>query len=142
MNTVNDLLQNARNYAKAMARERRNLETKSTFDRKTRDEVIMSVVDTLEFLEALAKAFDSDPSSSEIINNLISASRERLQLAGVLIDGVQGEPFDTAKHSAVKEVVTEQASQNQILSVTSYGITCNGERIRPARVVVAVRGKE
>lgn len=142
MNATKVLLQNARNYAKAMARERRTLETKSASDRKTRNEVVISVVDTMEFLEALAKTFEGDPSLSEVINNLISASRERLQLAGVHIDGVQGELFDTKKHSAIKEVITDQVLQNHILSVKSYGITCNGERIRPAMVVVAVRGKE
>ena len=142
MNVPEILLQKARSYAQAMARERRILETQSSSDRETGDHVVASAVDTLEFLEALADSAVVDAASAEALANLISASRQRLQLAGVILDGAQGEPFDTKKHLAVKEVAAGPTSHNQVSSVISYGITCNGERIRPARVVVALRGKE
>ena len=99
------------------------------------------VLAAVEGLEALTDALDGvqnelPPALRDLLGLSASAAWERLEGAGVTLDGRVGEPVDLTRHRVAKTVPGEGAP-GSVAAVVTPGVTFNGRRVRDALVWVA-----
>jgi molecular chaperone GrpE (heat shock protein) len=63
------------------------------------------------------------------------AARQRLEQAGIRLDGAPGEPLDLARHRVVKSR-RAAVGQPTVRTVIRSGVTVGDVRVRPAEVVI------
>jgi molecular chaperone GrpE (heat shock protein) len=61
---------------------------------------------------------------------------ERLQRAGVLLDGAVGEPLELSRHRVLKARRRAGLDGPRVTTVVRAGISVDGVRVRPAEVVI------
>lgn len=103
-----------RDTAKALAEERR----------RTKD-VALGAVEALEMLSDALEGAD----------DVRAAARQRLEQAGIRLDGAPGEPLDLARHRVVKSRPAK-VSGPTVRTVIRAGVTVGDVRVRAAEVVI------
>jgi len=92
-------------------------------------------------LEALTDALDAlqadlPDGAREIVRLSSRAAWERLESAGIVLDGRVGEPLDLARHRVMKTVASADGRPGTVSAVITPGVTFDGLRIRDALVWV------
>jgi len=100
---------------------------------------------TVEGLEALTDAIegvqaDLPAGVRDVLRLSARAAWERLQGAGVALDGAVGEPLDLARHR-VTRTVAGSGRPGTVAALIAPGVTFEGTRIREAVVGVVGEGK-
>lgn len=105
--------------------------------------VALAAVEALESLtDALAGLEDDLPEAvRETLRLCARAGWERLEAAGIVLDGRVGEPLDLSRHRVLKQVARPDAPAETVVSVIAPGVTLDGTRVRAAAVWIAA-GKE
>jgi molecular chaperone GrpE (heat shock protein) len=91
----------------------------------------------VEGLEALTDALDAlqaelPDGPRETMRLSARAAWERLEAAGIVLDGRVGEPVDLARHRVMKTVA--QGTPGTVAAVVTPGVTFAGTRVRDALV--------
>jgi molecular chaperone GrpE len=105
-------------------------------------ELARMVLAAVEGLEALTDAVDGVQDElpapvRELLALSARAAWERLEGAGVTLDGRVGEAVDLARHRVAKTVPAGGAAAGTVAAVVTPGVTFNGRRMRDALVWVA-----
>ena len=127
-----DLLELGRRIMREHKKQRQALEREVERVWCALERVSVAFVETLEHLEGLLEA----DSSEEAARFALRQAQERIEDAGIGLDGAYGEPFDPKRHRAIEDRTTSERGELVVVSVLSHGITCAGRRFRPADVVV------
>ncbi|HEX6739146.1 MAG TPA: hypothetical protein VF310_12780 [Vicinamibacteria bacterium] len=100
-------------------------------------QMALAAVEALETLgDAVSGVEDDLPSAVRGVLELSArAAWERLEAAGIRLDGRPGEPVDLSRHRVVKTV--SAGIPGTVASVVTPGVTLQGQRIRDA-VICAV----
>lgn len=130
---MTDVLSRARALARQWALERRALEQQLEQATARLDRVAVAAVEALEMFEGLADYAQSESGSdlARALQATVAAAGQRLEDAGIVLDGAAGEVFDPARHQAVHQI----GDDDRIAAVVNRGITCAGRRLRRAQVV-------
>jgi molecular chaperone GrpE (heat shock protein) len=104
--------------------------------------VVLAAVEGLETLSETVAGVRGDlpPGLREVLDLAARASWERLEAAGIRLDGQAGESVDLSRHRVVKTVAAPGREAGTVASVVTPGVTFRGRRMRDA-VVCAVEGK-
>ncbi|HEY7410710.1 MAG TPA: hypothetical protein VII13_08220 [Vicinamibacteria bacterium] len=114
----------ARDLVRAYARDRQALRRDLAEARRERDRALLAAVEGLELLRGAA--------GDEAV--AWDAVRERLDSAGVVLDGEAGEEIDLARHRVIQERRVP-GREGRVVAVVSAGVVLNGRRLREAVVV-------
>lgn len=98
-------------------------------------EVIRSLLPAIDDLDRAEQHGDLEGSPLELVAQKIRGGFEKYGLKRV---GVKGEPFDPAKHEAVVQVPTPDATEQTVADVIEQGYALGDRLVRPAKVAVAV----
>jgi len=132
------LRERAADVLRAAAAERRAAQRAEEQSSADLARVVLAAV---EGLESLTDALDGvqgelPPALRELLTLSARAAWERLEGAGVALDGRVGEPVELARHRVVKTVASE-AAPGTVTAVIAPGVTFGGRRVRDALVWVA-----
>ena len=96
--------------------------------------VALAAVEGLESLtDALDGLADELPAGArELVRISARAAWERLEAAGIVLDGRVGEPVDLTRHRVMKTIA--QGVPGRVASVITPGVTFAGARVREAVV--------
>jgi molecular chaperone GrpE len=136
-----DLVAEMRNDMLRAQAELVNFRQRVERDRQTnRDavivEVIRSMLPALDDLDRAEQHGDlSEGSPLALVAQKIRGGFEKYGLKKV---GEKGEPFDPAKHEAVVQVPTPDATEQTVADVIEQGYQLGDRLVRPAKVAVAV----
>jgi molecular chaperone GrpE len=119
------------NYRKRVARELAGAKARGAA-RLARE--LLPALDSLD--RALEGAQEDDPllDGVRLVRNELTAALGRV---GIESFAPLGETFDPSRHEAMAQRAQEGAQGGTIIEVYQAGYSCDGEIIRPARVVVA-----
>jgi hypothetical protein len=103
--------------------------------------VVLAAVEGIEALADLVLALGETlpGESARALRTAAEGAWERLELAGVVRDGAEGEALDVARHKVVKRRASDSVPPNTVVQVLSPGIVFAQERLRDAAVVVSKR---
>jgi molecular chaperone GrpE (heat shock protein) len=110
---------------------------------EARQDLLRLALSAVEGLEALAGTAAGSldalpPEVRETVGIAEQAAWERLESAGVRLDGEAGEAVDLSRHRVVKRLGRDGDGHDVVAEVVSRGVLFRGTRLRPA-VVVARR---
>jgi molecular chaperone GrpE (heat shock protein) len=93
----------------------------------------------VEGLETLTDALDGlqaelPEGARELVRLASRGAWERLEAAGIVLDGRAGEPVDLSRHRVLRTVA--EGAPGTVAAVVSRGVTLAGERVRDAAVWV------
>jgi molecular chaperone GrpE len=119
------------NYRKRVARELAGAKARGAAHLARE---LLPALDSLD--RALEGAQEDDPllDGVRLVRNELTAALGRV---GIESFAPLGETFDPSRHEAMAQRAQEGAQSGTIIEVYQAGYSCNGEIIRPARVVVA-----
>jgi len=133
--------QRAQDLLRLLAAERKRAFAHGQQSRSELRAVVLAAVEGIEALADLVLALrESLPSESAgALRIAADGAWERLELAGVVRDGAEGEALDVARHKVVKRRPSDTVPPNTVVQVLSPGIVFAKERLRDAAVVVSKR---
>lgn len=104
----------------------------------------VSAVEGVETLAETASAYlDALPSEArEAVSIAVQSAWERLESAGVSLDGEAGEEVDLGRHRVVKRLGPEGGGNDVVAEVVSRGVLFRGTRVRTAAVVAKREGTD
>jgi len=135
-NGIEQVRHRAAEVLKAASRAHRDAERALGECASDLSQMALAAVEGLETLsEAVAGVQGDLPDSVKSVLDLSArAAWERLEAAGIRLDGRVGETVDLARHRVVKTVAGRAAGT--VASVVTPGVTLHGRRIRDAVVCV------
>jgi molecular chaperone GrpE (heat shock protein) len=137
---MEEVRQRAAEVLRAASRAHR--EAERALDACTSDlsQMALAAVEGLEALSEAVVAVQGDlPESVRAVLDLSArAAWERLEAAGIRLDGRVGEPVDLARHRVVKTVAGR--APGTVASVVTPGVILHGRRLRDAVVCVVEDG--
>ena len=137
-----DALSLARGLMKSVAGERRTVERELEIFRTVLDKTALALVDTLEFLEGFLDAMgDGGCDLGEALRISLRVGWERLEAMGFELDREADVLFDPGRHRIIKEESESVAKEKRVSQIVNRGIRYRGRQIRPANVVVRVKGE-
>jgi molecular chaperone GrpE len=98
-------------------------------------EVIRTMLPAIDDLDRAEEHGDLQGSPLELVARKIRAGFEKYGLKRV---GEKGEPFDPAKHEAVAQIPTPDATEQTVADVIEPGYQLGDRLVRAAKVAVAV----
>ena len=129
----------ARDLVRSLARERQGVASDLHRCRADLEAAVLAAVEGLEALGGIVEAFagtlPAEPATA--FKTAVRGAWERLETAGVVLDGAVGESLDLSRHRVVKRRVLPEAPPDTIVQVLSPGVVFGKERLREAAVVVA-----
>jgi molecular chaperone GrpE (heat shock protein) len=142
MTTIEHVRGRAAEVLRAAAHGRRDAERALVQSEGDGARVALAAVEGLETLsETVAGVREDLPAGlRDVLDLAARASWERLEAAGIRLDGQAGEEVDLARHRVVKTVAAAGRPAGTVASVVTPGVTFQGRRVRDA-VVCAVEGK-
>jgi molecular chaperone GrpE (heat shock protein) len=107
---------------------------------EAREDLVRLAVSAVEGLETLAETAAGSldaltPEAREAVGIAVQAAWERLESAGVSLDGEAGEAVDLSRHRVVKRLGPDGGGSDVVAEVVSRGILFKGARVRAAAVV-------
>jgi len=138
-----DALLLARSLVQSVAGERREVERELEMFRSTLDKTALALVDTLELLEGFLDAMGDGGCGDlgEALRISLRVGWEQLEAMGFELDGEADVVFDPGRHRIIKEESESVAKEKRVSQILNRGIRYHGRQIRPANVVVSVRGE-
>ncbi len=133
--------QRAQNLLRLLVADRKRALAHGQQSRSELKVVVLAAVEGIEALADLVLALGDalPPEAARSLRTAAEGAWERLELAGVLRDGAEGEALDVARHKVVKRRGSEAVPPNTVVQVLSPGIVFAKERLRDAAVVVSKR---
>ena len=136
MDAIEELRARAAEVLRAASSSRRDSERAQLQSSSDLTRVALAAV---EGLEALTDALDGlqaelPDAVRETVRVSSRAAWERLEAAGILLDGRVGEPVDLARHRVMKTVA--KGTPGTVAAVVTPGVTFAGARVRDAVVWV------
>ena len=136
MDAIEELRARAAEVLRAASSSRRDSERAQLQSSSDLTRVALAAV---EGLEALTDALDGlqaelPDTVRETVRLSSRAAWERLEAAGIVLDGRVGEPVDLARHRVMKTVAT--GPPGTVAAVITSGVTFAGARVRDAVVWV------
>ena len=133
--------QRAQNLLRLLAADRKRADAHDQQSRSELRTVVLAAVEGIEALADLVLALGESlpPESARALRTAAEGAWERLELAGVMRDGAEGEALDVARHKVVKRRASDSVPPNTVVQVLSPGIVFAKERLRDAAVVVSKR---
>jgi molecular chaperone GrpE (heat shock protein) len=143
VSSIEDVRASAATVLRGATLARREAERSLQDRTNTLGRVALAAVEALESVtDALAGLADDLPEGARDTLRLSAhAGWERLEAAGLVLDGRVGEPLDLSRHRVLKEVARPDAAPRTVVSVIVPGVTLGGARVRDAAVWIAA-GKE
>jgi molecular chaperone GrpE (heat shock protein) len=140
MDHIEEVRGRAAEVLKAASRAQR--ETQRALDACSSDLSGMALA-AVEGLETLSEAVagvqaELPPGVAAVLDLSARAAWERLEAAGIVLDGTVGEPLDLSRHRVVKTAAG--GTPGTVAAVVTPGVILHGRRIRDA-VVCAVEGR-
>jgi molecular chaperone GrpE (heat shock protein) len=134
MDTIAELRARAADVLRAVSLGRRDSERARQQSSSDLTRVALAAV---EGLEALTEALDGlqaelPESARETLRLSARAAWERLEAAGIALDGRAGEPLDLSRHRVLKTV--PRGTPGTVAAVVTPGVTFAGARVRDAVV--------
>lgn len=140
MDSIEELRARASEVLRAATAERREAERAQ---RQSHADLARVALAAVEALETLADALDGvrnelPPGVQELVRLSSRAAWERLEGAGIVLDGRAGEPVDLARHRVLKTVAG--GVPGTVAAVIAPGVRFAGSRLRDALVTSVAEG--
>ena len=134
----NDVLDRGRDMFRELARRHRDGARDLASHRKAMHELALAAVEAHELLADAVAQYGADlPEEARHALDLIRrAALERLERAGVRLDGAAGEALDLSRHRVLKARRRAGLEGPRVTTVVRAGISVAGARVRPAEVVI------
>jgi molecular chaperone GrpE (heat shock protein) len=134
MDTIEELRSRAAEVLRAASQGRRDSERAR---QQSDGDLARVALAAVEGLEALTDTLDSlqaelPESARETVRLSARAAWERLEAAGIVLDGRVGEPVDLVRHRVMKTVA--KGTPGTVAAVITPGVTFAGTRVRDAMV--------
>jgi molecular chaperone GrpE (heat shock protein) len=128
---------------KSSAGERRAVERELETFRITLDKTALALVETLELLEGFLDAMGDGGCGDlgEALRISLRVGWEQLEAMGFELEGKAHVVFDPTRHRIIKEECESVAREKRVSQIVNRGIRYRGRQIRPANVVVGVKGE-
>jgi molecular chaperone GrpE (heat shock protein) len=133
-----DVLDQGREMFREMARLHRDAARDLASQRRALHDLGLAAVEAQELLGDAVEQYGADlPADARRALEIIRlAAVERLERAGVRLDGAAGEALDLARHRVVKARRRPGLAAARVASVVRPGVSVGGARVREAEVVI------
>ena len=133
-----DVLDRGREMFREMVQLHRDAARDLASQRRALRDLGLAAVEAQELLsDAVAQYGTELPSETRRALELIRrAAVERLERAGISLDGAVGETVDLARHRVVKAKRRAGLAAPQVAAVVRAGVSVGGARVRDAEVVI------
>ena len=141
MDAIEELRVRAAEVLRAASSSRRDSERAQLQSSSDLTRVALAAVESLEALTDALDGLQAELPAAvrETVRLSSRAAWERLEAAGIVLDGRVGEPVDLARHRVMKTVA--KGTPGTVAAVVTPGVTFAGARVRDA-VVWAVGERE
>jgi molecular chaperone GrpE (heat shock protein) len=133
-----DVLDRGREMFREMARRHRDAARDVASRRRALHELGLAAVEAMELLSDAVEQYGADlPADARRELGLVrEAALERLERAGVRLDGAVGEALDLSRHRVIKARRRPDVAAPRVAAVVRAGVRVGGDRVRDAEVVV------
>lgn len=134
MDAIDEVRARAAEVLRAASARRRDSERARQQSSSDLARVALAAVEGLETLTDALEGLQGElpEGARELVRISARAAWERLEAAGVVLDGRVGEPLDLARHRVMKTVA--QGAPGTVAAVIAPGVTFAGARVRDAVV--------
>ena len=134
----NDVLDRGRDMFRDMVRRHRDGARDLTSRTHLVHEVALAAVEAHELLADAVAQYGADLSEEarHALDLIREAAVERLDRAGVRLDGAAGEALDLSRHRVLKARRRAGLDGPRVTTVVRAGISVDGARVRAAEVVI------
>ena len=134
----NDVLDRGREMFRELARRHRDGARDLASHRKALHELGLAAVEAHELLADAVAQYGADLSEDarHALDRIRETAIQRLERAGVRLDGAEGEALDLSRHHVLKVRRRAGVAGTRVTTVVRAGISVAGERVRPAEVVI------
>ncbi len=133
-----DVLDRGREMFRELARRHRDGARDLASHRKALYELGLAAVEAQELLADAVAQYGAGLSEEarQALDRIREAAIERLERAGVRLDGTEGEALDLSRHHVLKVRRRAGLAGPRVSTVVRAGISVAGARVRPAEVVI------
>jgi molecular chaperone GrpE (heat shock protein) len=134
----NDVLDRGRDMFIELARRQRDGARDLASHRKALHQLGLAAVEAHELLADAVAQYGADLSEEarHALDLIRQAAVERLERAGIRLDGTAGEALDLSRHRVLKARYRAGLDGPRVTTVVRAGISVDGARVRPAEVVI------
>ncbi|HET9317829.1 MAG TPA: hypothetical protein VFQ51_19700 [Vicinamibacteria bacterium] len=134
----NDTLERGRDMFRELAQRHREAARDLASQRRSLHELGVAAVEAHELMADAVAQYGSDLSDEarHALDLIRQAAVERLERAGVRLDGTAGEALDLSRHHVLKVRRRAGLAGPRVTTVVRAGISVAGARVRPAEVVI------
>lgn len=134
----NEALDRGREMFREMAQRHREAARELASQRRALDELGLAAVEAHELLGDAVAQYGADlpDEARRALHLILQSAVERLERAGVRLDGAVGETLDLSRHRVVKARRRAGAASPHVAAVVRAGVSVRGVRVRAADVVI------
>lgn len=134
----NDALDRGREMFRELAQRHRDAARDLASHRKSLQELGLAAAEAHELLADAVAQYGADlpDDARQAVDLVRQAAVERLERAGVRLDGAVGEALDLSRHRVLKTRRRAGLDRPRVTTVVRAGISVDGVRVRAAEVVI------
>lgn len=134
----NEALDRGREMFREMAQRHREAARDLASQRRALDDLGLAAVEAHELLGDAVTQYGADlpDEARRALDLILQSAIERLERAGVRLDGAVGEALDLSRHRVVKARRRAGADSARVATVVRAGVSVRGVRVRAADVVI------